>query len=367
MSGKDVSVSLRNLTKRYGRVVAVNDLSLDVFKEELFCLLGPSGAGKTTVVRMIAGIETPDEGEIYIEGVNVTDVAPKDRDVAMMFQSYALYPNKTVRENLALPLKVRKMPRQEVDSIVKEVAEILHITHLLDKLPGQLSGGERQRLAIGRAIVRKPKVYILDEPLTNLDAKLRVEMRGELKRLQRELKATTIFNTPDEAEALTMADRIAVMNQGRVQQVGTPEEVYESPKNMFVAKFVGSPPMNMLEGSLVERNGKTFIDVGELHYDVTDLADLMKKGLKSNEVILGVRPEHIHISKKRRNDSIVGAKVYVIEPTKPEMIVDLKLGEKILKALAPSTESYSLDEEVWLSFDRDKIHIIDKKTQEVVV
>jgi len=366
MSKSNVGVSIQNVTKLFHKKKAVDGISLDIKKGELMGLLGPSGAGKTTLVRIIAGLEIPDGGEIYIDDERVTDIAPKDRNVAMMFQSYALYPNKTVGDNLAFPLRAFKHAKSEIEKMVKETADILHITPLLDKYPAQLSGGERQRVAIGRAIVRKPKLYILDEPLTNLDAKLRVEMRGELKRLQKELGATTIFATPDDSEATTVADRIAVMKEGQIVQCDTPEALYNHPSTKFVAGFIGTPPINLLDCTLTD-NGDPRLDVGEFHYHIPNMIDIVKKNASSTELLLGVRPEHIHVSKTKMYQDSVEGNVYVVEPTRPEMIADIKVGAKILKALVPSTSTYTLDEKVWLTFDKKRIHVIDRETGKVIV
>jgi len=358
---------VENLTKRFGNVVAVDHVSFEVGERELMCMLGPSGCGKTTTLRCIAGLETPDEGNIYIGDTLVNEVLPKDRDVAMMFQSYALYPNKTVYENLAFPLRARKEPESEIKRRVKEVTEILRITPLLDRLPSQLSGGERQRVAIGRAIIREPKAYLLDEPLTNLDAKLRVHMRGELKRLQKELGTTTIYATPDQLEALTVADRIVVMDHSKIMQYDKPDFLYEHPNNLFVAGFIGSPSMNFINCSFVEKRGKGLLNAGEFLHDVSELKSLIKEQYTSSELILGVRPEHISISKERAGKDSIEAEVYVIEPVRPEMILYLRVGEKKLIAVAPITFPCSPGEKVWMTFDRSKIHIIDKKTEKVIV
>jgi len=360
-------VRVEGLTKRFGDVVAVDHVSFEVGEGELMCMLGPSGCGKTTTLRCIAGLEMPDEGNIYIGDALVNEVLPKDRDVAMMFQSYALYPNKTVYETLAFPLMARKKPKSEVSKRVKEVAEVLHITPLLNRFPRQLSGGERQRVAMGRAIVREPKVYLLDEPLTNLDAKLRVHMRAELKRLQKELGTTTIYATPDQLEALTVADRIAAMDHGRIMQYDKPDVLYDHPKSLFVAGFIGSPSMNFINCTFVEKNGKGLLDAGEFLYDVSELKDLIKMLSTSSELVLGVRPEHISISKERAGKDSIQAEVYVIEPVRPEIILYLRVREKKLIAIAPITFPCNPGEKVWMTFDRSRIHIIDKNTEKMIV
>ena len=261
-------VKVVNLVKRFDKTIAVDGVSFDVRDGEFIILLGPSGCGKTTTLRCIAGLETPDEGEIYIDDRLVNDLPPKDRDIAMVFQSYALYPHMTVYGNLAFPLKMRKLPKDEIDKKVREVAKLLRIEELLDRKPRQLSGGQQQRVALGRALVRTPKVFLMDEPLSNLDAKLRVYMRAELKKLQRDLKITTIYVTHDQAEAMAMADRIAVMNKGKILQYSEPNHVYEKPANLFVAGFIGSPPMNFIKASIVEKDSRIILDAGFFQYEL---------------------------------------------------------------------------------------------------
>jgi multiple sugar transport system ATP-binding protein len=359
-------VKVENLIKRFGKKIVVNNLSFEVKEGEHFCLLGPPGAGKTTTLRMIAGVEKPDEGNIYIDDVLVNDLPPKDRDVAMVFQSYALYPHKTVFENLAYPLRKLKLPESDIVKKVKETAEFLHIEHLLDKLPKHLSGGEKQRVAIGRAIIRSPKVYLLDEPLTNLDAKIRASMRTELKRLTKELKMTIIYATPDQIEAMSMADRIAIMNFGNLLQCDVPDVVYNNPKNLFVAGFIGSPAMNFIDCTIIEKNGNVFLDAGDFIYNVSEYRELLEKFINS-EVILGIRPEHISISKIKQSEDSIEAKVYLVEPTRPEMLLSVKIGGKTLKVVATEDLHFEIGEKAWLFFDKKKIHVFNKKSQKVII
>jgi len=363
------SVKLVNLTKRFGKVVAVNKLNLSIRDKEFLVLLGPSGCGKTTTLRMIAGLERPDEGEIYINDRLVNDLPPRERNIAMVFQSYALYPHMTVYDNIAFPLKMRKLPKEEIDKRVKEVADLLRIRHLLDRKPGQLSGGEAQRVAIGRAIVREAEVFLMDEPLSNLDAKLRIYMRAELKRLQRELGVTTIYVTHDQVEAMTMADRIAIMNHGVLQQVGTPDEVYNYPKNIFVAGFIGSPPMNFIDFTLTASSDKQVIDAGSFRIELPgDLGEVLVNKARTQELVLGVRPEHIKVfTEKPSMKNIIEAEVYVVEPLGSETILDLKIGEYLIKARIPGTISTSVGGKVWLLFDMDKIHVFDKKSGKAII
>lgn len=360
-------VQVESVSKKFGDKLVLDNVSFEVRDGELMCLLGPSGAGKSTTLRIIAGLESPDSGTVSIDGKVVNDLPPKDRDLAMMFQSYALYPNKTVFDNLAFPLRNRKTPREEIKKRVSEVAKTLRITQLLERLPGQLSGGERQRVAMGRAIIRSPKAFLLDEPLTNLDAKLRVNMRAELKRLQRDLGATTIFATPDQLEALTMSDRVAIMNQGRVLQDDSPQTVYEHPKDIFTANFVGNPAMNMLDCHLVQKDGKTHLNTGDFAIDVSELAQKVQELTSSSELVLGVRPEHIVLSRESGGSDSIPAEVYVSERTRPEQIVHVKVGKTMMQAIAPIAFECDSGQKVWVSIDRAKIHVFDKQTQRPIV
>ncbi|MEM3608408.1 MAG: ABC transporter ATP-binding protein [Candidatus Bathyarchaeia archaeon] len=360
-------VTVKNLTKRFGRITAVNRLNLDVEDKKFVCLLGPSGCGKTTTLRMIAGLEVPDEGEIYIGDELVNDLTPAERDIAMVFQFYALYPTLNVYENLAFPLKAQKTPRDEIDKRVKEVAEILGVSNILHLKPDQLTPGESQRVAIGRAIIRRPRVYLLDEPLTNLDAKLRARMRAELKRLQKELGQTAIYVTHDQLEAMTMADKIAVMNLGVLQQYDTPDNVYNHPENLFVAGFIGSPSMNFIECTLTEKDNHLYLDSGEFQLDVSDLKDLILEGAKGKEVVLGVRPEHIAVEAKPTGRYSFQGEVYVVEPLGDQTILDFQVGKNIVKAIVSPDFKADIGDKLWLVLSKDRFHIIDKKTEKVII
>jgi ABC-type sugar transport system ATPase subunit len=300
---------------------AVRALSLDIADGELLVLLGPSGCGKTTALRMLAGLEEPDSGDIRIAGASVVGREPKDRDVALVFQSYALYPHLSARENIRYPLKLRKMSRVEQDTRVARVAEMLGIAHLLPRRPGQLSGGEQQRVALARAIVREPRVFLMDEPLSNLDAKLRVHTRTELKTLQRELGTTMVFVTHDQAEAMSLATRIAILSAGELQQIGTPDDVYDHPANLFVAEFIGSPPMNIFE---VTRDGDAFIAAGGWRIPAPRTGDRA-----AGDVTVGLRPEGIAISTEGH-----AAEVVAVEPLGSEVIVDVRAGGKTVRVRA---------------------------------
>jgi len=361
-------VKVVNLRKKFDKTIAVDGISFEVKDGEFVILLGPSGCGKTTTLRCIAGLETPDEGEIYIGDRLVNDLPPKDRDIAMVFQSYALYPHMSVYDNLAFPLKMRKYPKQEIDKRVREVAKLLRIEELLDRKPRQLSGGQQQRVALGRALVRNPQVWLMDEPLSNLDAKLRVYMRAELKKLQKDLGITTIYVTHDQAEAMAMADRVAVMNQGKILQYDSPHAVYERPANIFVAGFLGSPPMNFVDANIVERDAQLILDAGFFELPLPeDLANLVREQAKGDKVVIGFRPENIILSIEKQPESVFQADVYVVEPMGSNLIVDLKAGDYLMKAVVPAlTKLPGIGEKVWVGFPLEKIHIFDAKTEQAI-
>jgi len=354
-----LEVTFENVTKIFGEVIAVDNLSLKVEDRDFLILLGPSGCGKTTTLRLVAGLETPDSGNIFIGDTLVNDLAPKDRDVAMVFQSYALYPYMSVYDNIAFPLKLRKMPKGEIRKRVLKTAELLEIDDLLERKPRQLSGGQQQRVALGRAIVREPQVFLMDEPLSNLDAKLRVMMRTELRKLHQKLKITTIYVTHDQEEAMTLGKRIAVMNQGVLQQFGTPEEVYTHPANLFVAGFVGSPAMNMLEGDIIEKNGKLIIDVGVFTYPFpSDLA----REILTPKIVLGIRPEDVIITNEK-DPNAIPAKIEVIEPLGRECFLSLAVSGFSLGIITRSAEGLTIGDDIWIKLDEKRLHIFDGKSQ----
>ncbi|NJE86101.1 ABC transporter ATP-binding protein [Thermococcus sp. CX2] len=365
-------VKLIGVWKQFGDFTAVKDMNLEIKHGEFMILLGPSGCGKTTTLRMIAGLEEPTKGQIYIGDKLVADpkkgvfVPPKDRDIAMVFQSYALYPHMTVYDNIAFPLKLRKVPKQEIDQRVREVAEMLGLTELLKRKPRELSGGQRQRVALGRAIVRKPQVFLMDEPLSNLDAKLRVKMRAELKKLQRQLGVTTIYVTHDQVEAMTMGDRIAVINQGILQQVGTPDEVYDRPANTFVGGFIGSPPMNFIDASIIEDDRGVWADFGEFRLKLLDdqAEVLREKNLIGKEVIFGIRPEDIYDAMfaqvKIPGENMIRAMVDIIENLGSEKIVHLRVGGVTFLGAFRSESKVKEGQEIDVVFDMRKVHVFDK-------
>ncbi len=362
-------VILKNLTKKFEDVIAVNNIS-DVIEDKQFTVLvGPSGCGKTTTLRMIAGLEEVTEGEIYIGDRLVNGVAPKDRDIAMVFQNYALYPHMNVYDNMAFGLKLRRTPKNEIESRVMEAAKILKIEDLLKRKPKQLSGGQRQRVALGRAIVRKPKVFLMDEPLSNLDAKLRVQMRTEIAKLHKRLDATIVYVTHDQTEAMTMASKIIILKDGLVQQTGQPQDIYDNPRNMFVAGFIGSPAMNFLDATITENltfKGAIF-ELG--------ITDRIKKIIRDNdligkEVVIGIRPEDLEDSnfvQDTSSDNTITADVEVTEPMGAEIYLYVDIDGVLVTARVNPRSEYKSRDKAKLFVDIDKIHIFDKKTEESYV
>jgi multiple sugar transport system ATP-binding protein len=331
-------------------------------------LLGPSGCGKTTTLRCIAGLETATTGNISIDNKIVNDIPPKDRNVSMVFQSYALFPHMNVFNNIAFPLKMRKVPKEEIEERVKRTASLLQISELLKRRPKELSGGQMQRVALGRSIVREPKVFLMDEPLSNLDAKLRIYMRAELKALQKRLGVTTIYVTHDQVEALTMADRVAILHNGILQQLGNSNEIYNNPENVFVGSFIGSPPLNLLACSLLEKKGKVFLESDDFLIDVSIFSDVLKKGAATKGLILGFRPEKANIRKTRVSSDDIGAKVYVKEPLGAQLLITLKLvSGELVKIIEKPDFKTKIGEKVWITLDKNKIHVFDKKTEKAII
>ena len=374
-------IKLEHITKRFGDVVAVDDVNLEIHDQEFVVFVGPSGCGKTTTLRAIAGLEHPDEGDIFIDGNRVNTLSPADRDIAFVFQFYALYPHLTVYDNIAFPLKAVKAPKSEIQERVKEVAAILQIQAMLDRKPSHLSGGEMQRVALGRAMVRRPKAFLMDEPMSNLDAKLRVDMRTELKRLQHRLGATTIFVTHDQVEAMSMADRIVIMHQGSLQQIGTPQEVYNQPQTVFVAQFMGSPSMNLINGKVQAQTGLNpdSSEEGEpaLHLNHTDVwielsAEQISRIGQSDEIIFGVRPEHIVVSKEPMEQGCK-ASVHLVEALGSVNIIDIFLGENpetgdlvLLRARTHPAFKPDVGQSVWFDFDAKQVRLFDRQTEQVI-
>lgn len=362
-------VIIKNLKKRYGKAEAVDNLNLEIRDGEFFVLLGPSGCGKTTTLLCIAGLVIPEEGEIWFGEELVTSkekgsfLRPQERDVAMVFQDYAIYPHLTVFRNISFPLEVRGVNREIIYSKVRAVAESLGIGGLLSRKPAQLSGGQRQRVALARAIVREPKVFLMDEPLSNLDAKLRVSARAELKKLHERIKTTIIYVTHDQVEAMSIGDRIAILNNGRLEQVGTPREVYDRPANAFVASFIGSPPMNFFEGHLKEQDEEIVLDIG---FTTIKLPEKIKKAVREkglSQATVGIRPEHVEIVKEkgRGGEGLIEAKIDIIELVGKEFIVHLDVDGWSLVAVTGSGLEIQAGERVWLSLDLPRMHFFESE------
>jgi multiple sugar transport system ATP-binding protein len=358
-------VQLANVTKKYGRVTAVDDINLTIRDKEFLVLVGPSGCGKSTTLRMIAGLEGITAGEIVIGDRQVNEIPPKDRDIAMVFQNYALYPHMNVFRNMAFGLRLRKFSKPDIQQRVNEAAKILGISDLFDRKPKELSGGQRQRVAMGRAIVRMPKVFLFDEPLSNLDAKLRVQMREELARLHQRLSTTIIYVTHDQVEAMTLANRIVIMNEGAIMQMGAPMEVYNHPKNIFVAGFIGSPTMNFIACSIVSQNGRLFVNIPEKMLEIP--SSLQNRFAKSNgrQCIFGIRPEHIHDATQKapfQNAERLTATIEVVEPIGSEVILLTRMGsERFTATVDPQTKAQPSDAIEFL-IDMNQMHLFDKET-----
>jgi multiple sugar transport system ATP-binding protein len=361
------SVTLDRLTKRFGQIVAVNNVTLEVRDREFLVLVGPSGCGKSTTLRLIAGLEEVTDGNVFIGERLVNDVAPKDRDIAMVFQSYALYPHMSVYDNLAFGLKLRKTPKTEIERRVQEAGGILGIEHLLDRKPKQLSGGQRQRVAVGRAIVREPAVFLFDEPLSNLDAKLRVQTRAEISKLHKRLATTFIYVTHDQVEAMTMASRIAVMKDGLLQQVDSPQNLYDHPSNIFVAGFIGSPSMNFFDCTIVESDGKMEMNAGGFRLDVPAEKAAEWKEHSGKEVIFGIRPEDIHskaFAPPHILESDMAATVDVTELMGNEIFLYcLSTDNKQFISRVDPRVRVSTGDDIELAINMDNAHIFDPKTE----
>jgi multiple sugar transport system ATP-binding protein len=356
-------VVLKDLVKTYGTFYAVNNVSLTVNDGEFVALVGPSGCGKTTTLNLVAGLIPITSGDIAIGDRVVNELDPKDRDIAMVFQNYALYPQKSVYKNLAFPLQMRKLPNEEIDRKVREAARVLDITHLLERRPRELSGGQQQRVALGRALVRDPAVFLMDEPLSNLDAKLRVQMRSEIKRFHQDLSATIIYVTHDQLEAVTMADKMAVMNGGFLQQYDTPAQVFANPVNMFVASFVGSPAMSLVPLEVVTVDGKTMLNSAEgWNLPLSDRNVRKVEGASGKKIVLGARHSTIKLHKSAAPGT-VPAKVYTVEPTGDVTFVQAFLSGAIVNISLPPTVEIVPDSQVWLEFDQERMHLFDGQTE----
>jgi multiple sugar transport system ATP-binding protein len=360
------SLRLDKLRKEFGSLVAVNDLTLEVKSGEFVSLLGPSGCGKTTTLNMIAGLLTPTSGRIYVGDTDITDLPPIQRNVGLVFQNYAVFGHMTVYENLAFGLRVRKVPDEEIRREVMKVAEMLELTEILGVKAGRLRLDEMQRTALGRSMITKPAFFLLDEPLSNLDAGLRSTMRVELKRIQRELQQTIIYVTHDQIEAMAMADRIAVMNFGVLQQYGSREQLYNHPANKFVANFIGSPTMNFIDCTLTEKNGKCYLDASDFQIEATNLADTIRKHATGSELIMGIRPEDVYVSRQAPKADSIQSEVFMVEPLGAKSIVTLSVGKILVKSIVPGTFKADLGERLWMDFNMDKLHVFDSKTEQAI-
>jgi multiple sugar transport system ATP-binding protein len=349
------AIVAEGISKSFGEVEALKNLELDIPEGSFFVLLGPSGAGKTTTLRVLAGLETPDVGNVFLHGINATKATPAERDLAMVFQSYALYPKQTAAQNIASPLRARKLPKSEIDAQLKRVSELLHIEELLNRYPAQMSGGQMQRIALGRALVREPRAFLMDEPLTNLDLKLRVEMRTELTRIHRSLGSTFLYVTNDQVEAMSMANQVAVLREGTVQQVGAPTEIYDRPVNRWVASFVGSPRMNMLHctaNGRIEGEGWSLPNPGfEVEGDHRALF-----GVRSEDLSLDVRDESVALA----------GEVYAVEPLGDRTLVDVEVGGHRVVIKAPPTATFKVGEQVRAAVDMERVHLFDAESEQAI-
>ena len=361
-------VELKNMSKVYdGNIRAVDNVNITVNDREFLVLVGPSGCGKSTTLRMIAGLEEITTGELYIDGKMMNDVAPKDRDIAMVFQNYALYPHMTVYENMAFGLKIRKFPKKEINDRVHSAAQILDIEELLARKPKALSGGQRQRVAVGRAIVRKPKVFLFDEPLSNLDAKLRVQMRAEISSLHNRLQATMIYVTHDQVEAMTMGDRIVVLKDGFIQQIGTPLGLYNEPDNRFVAGFIGSPPMNIMQAAIKKEGSKVFVDEGDFQLTLDAGQGEKLSSYVGKEVLFGIRPEDLVHTAKEDGENNLKVRVTVVEPLGAEILLYVSTQHNQLVVRVPPRREYHVDDEIDFKPTMEKIHFFDLETEKTII
>jgi len=360
-------VTLKNIWKKYGKLEAVKGINFDCQKGQFFCLLGPSGAGKTSILKMIAGVIEVTSGEVYINDRLVNDIRPQERDISMIFENYALYPHLTVFGNMrspyTSPMRKAKYSSHEIEKIIREVARLLSIEEFLDRYPKELSGGQKQRVALGRALVRKPSVFLLDEPISHLDAKLRHNMRTELKKVHEKVGASFIYATPDQLEAISMADVIAVINKGELQQIGTPKEVFDNPRNEFVASFIGDPPMNIYDCVLRKANGTLLLRIGNFELMLSnELTKRLERTTLPEEMRAGIRPTNISMTSEKRDKKDVSAKICVSEPLGRYTIVTVRVDQMFFKIKVRGYLSVKEGQSVWLNFDENKFHFFDKNT-----
>ena len=360
------TLKIEDLSKNFGSTEVLRKINLEIDEGNFLVLLGPSGCGKSTLLNIIAGLETINEGNVFIDDYNVSKVEPKDRNIAMVFQSYALYPSMNVRENMIFGLKQAKTSKEKIEQQLEKVSKFLQVDQLLERKPSQLSGGQRQRVAIGRALVREPRIFLFDEPLSNLDAKLRVEMRREIKKLHQQLKTTVVYVTHDQTEAMSLGTRIAIMNHGVIQQNDTPEIIYNKPSNTFVADFIGSPSMNLIKGSLKENSGEIFFTANGSNFEIPvkgyDFKD--KSNLNNKEVYFGIRPEHIYFKKSNETDFEVNLRADLSEYIGHEQIMTFDYANQEILAKFPSTIKIELAKETKLYFDLTQTSLFDAQTEE---
>jgi len=358
-------IQIENLTKRFDSFVAVDNVSMTIEDQEFAVLLGPSGCGKTTLLRAIAGLGMADEGRISIGGRDVTYLPPRERKISMVFQSYAIFPHMTVYDNVAFGLKMNKFDKKEIEKRVRDAAALLHIEDMLERYPSKMSGGQRQRVAVARAIAMRSEVLLMDEPLSNLDALLRLEMRAELKRLLQEIKATTIYVTHDQIEALSMGDRIAVMKAGQIQQYDKPDTVYDLPSNRFVGGFIGNPPMNFMQGQVQRQNGHVNVRVGDFHLKPSDTMQPLLKSYDGKLILMGIRAENMETLAKPAKDALQ-VEVLVVEPLGSQNLLTVKIGDDLVKVATHPTFRVTPGTDVWLRFPGEKIRWVDRETGEVL-
>ena len=360
------TLKIEELTKNFGTTEVLRKINLEIDEGNFLVLLGPSGCGKSTLLNIIAGLETINEGNVFIDDYNVSKVEPKDRNIAMVFQSYALYPSMNVKENMVFGLKQAKTSKEKIEEQLEKVSKFLQVDQLLERKPSQLSGGQRQRVAIGRALVREPRIFLFDEPLSNLDAKLRVEMRREIKKLHQQLKTTVVYVTHDQTEAMSLGTRIAIMNHGVIQQNDTPENIYNKPSNTFVADFIGSPSMNLIKGSLKETSGKIFFTASGSNFEIPikDYEFKDKSNLNNKEVFFGLRPEHIYFKKSNESDFEVNLRADLSEYIGHEQIMTFDYANQEILAKFPSTIKIELSKETKLYFDLTQTSLFDAQTED---
>ena len=360
------TLKIEELSKNFGSTEVLRKINLDIDEGNFLVLLGPSGCGKSTLLNIIAGLETINEGNVFIDDYNVSKVEPKDRNIAMVFQSYALYPSMNVRENMIFGLKQAKISKEKIEEQLEKVSKFLQVDQLLERKPSQLSGGQRQRVAIGRALVREPRIFLFDEPLSNLDAKLRVEMRREIKKLHQQLKTTVVYVTHDQTEAMSLGTRIAIMNHGVIQQNDTPENIYNKPSNTFVADFIGSPSMNLIKGSLKESSGGISFSVSgsNVEIPIKDYEFIDKSNLNNKEVFFGIRPEHIYFKKSNESDFEINLRADLSEYIGHEQIMTFDYANQEILAKFPSTIKIELAKETKLFFDLTQTSLFDAQTEE---